>query len=184
MFSNNDDADKRSSCPMADPAYARQQQSLEGCPMAQMNENNQIPLGLDQPSSASAHLDKQREISSIPTATNERWVYPSEQQFMNALARKGHDTNSADVPTIVRIHNDMNEQCWEEIKRWEALTSCTEAPRLIKFRGRPTEMTPKAWLLYQTGQAPKPFDRHDWIVDRCGQQGEFLIREILLIYDT
>ena len=94
-------------------------------------------------------LDLQRQISTIPkssvgastttaatttTATptsttgtttaadaakEERWVYPSEQQFYNALQRKGYETDEQDIPMIVSIHNEMNEQCWQEILRWE-----------------------------------------------------------------
>jgi cytochrome c heme-lyase len=51
--------------------------------------------------------------------TSDRWVYPSHQQFYNALKRKGFETDEEDIPMIVHIHNEMNEQCWQEILRWE-----------------------------------------------------------------
>lgn len=40
-------------------------------------------------------------------------------------------------------------------------------PKLKKFMGRPQEYSPKARLLNFLGYK-LPFDRHDWIVDRCG----------------
>lgn len=36
-------------------------------------------------------------------------------------------------------------------------------------RGRPQEYSPKARLLNLLGYK-LPFDRHDWIVDRCGEE--------------
>eukprot|EP00955_Chlamydomonas_euryale_P068665 360194-Chlamydomonas_euryale.AAC.10 len=44
-----------------------------------------------------------------------------------------------------------------------------DAPKLKRFRGRPAEYSPKARLLNTLGFA-LPFDRHDWIVDRCGKE--------------
>lgn len=47
-------------------------------------------------------------------------------------------------------------------------------PRLVRFQGRPRDLTPKArirsWLGYTL-----PFDRHDWTVDRCGRQVTYVI---------
>ena len=42
-------------------------------------------------------------------------------------------------------------------------------PRLKKFEGRPGDISPKARLLNLLGYR-LPFDRHDWTVDRCGQE--------------
>jgi len=51
---------------------------------------------------------------------------------------------------------------------WQALHGgCT--PRLKRFRGRPQDYSPKARLLNMLGYK-LPFDRHDWIVDRCGRE--------------
>jgi hypothetical protein len=36
-------------------------------------------------------------------------------------------------------------------------------------RGRPQDYSPKARLLNLLGYR-LPFDRHDWVVDRCGQE--------------
>lgn len=40
-------------------------------------------------------------------------------------------------------------------------------PKLLSFSGRPRHYSPKARLLNLLGYS-LPFDRHDWIVDRCG----------------
>ncbi len=55
------------------------------------------------------------------------------------------------------------------MQRWEALHAreCG-APRLKRFMGRPNEYSPKARLLNLLGYK-LPFDRHDWVVDRCGR---------------
>lgn len=51
--------------------------------------------------------------------------------------------------------------------------SC-DGPRLHSFSGLSTQMSPKArfntFLGYQA-----PFDRHDWVVDRCGKEIEYVI---------
>ena len=65
-------------------------------------------------------LPLERQISSIPRADGSNWVYPSEQQFFNALYRKGKETDEKDVNMIVAIHNEVNERCWDEIKKWES----------------------------------------------------------------
>lgn len=47
------------------------------------------------------------------------WVYPSEKMFFEAMKRKGHTSDVADMKTIVPIHNAVNERAWKEIKEWE-----------------------------------------------------------------
>ena len=42
-------------------------------------------------------------------------------------------------------------------------------PRLVRFVGRPQDYSPKARLLNLLGYK-LPFDRHDWVVDRCGRE--------------
>ncbi|KAI0550336.1 cytochrome c/c1 heme-lyase [Xylaria curta] len=105
------------------------------------------------------------------------WIYPSERMFFDAMKRKGHDPQAADMRTVVPIHNAVNERAWAEIKAWEGPwiqgSSC-DGPRLHSFSGLSTQMSPKArfntFLGYQA-----PFDRHDWVVDRCGKEIEYVI---------
>lgn len=93
------------------------------------------------PSGGGGSLSESREISSIPRtedtgpsacpANHEaetgsdkasgNWIYPSEKMFFDAMRRKGHDSaRTADMATIVPIHNAVNERAWKQIKEWEA----------------------------------------------------------------
>lgn len=76
---------------------------------------------------------------------------------------------------VVSIHNAVNERAWQEVLAWERL-HCAECdnPRLKRFRGRPSDTSPKARLLNFLGYA-LPFDRHDWVVDRCGREVRYVI---------
>lgn len=42
-------------------------------------------------------------------------------------------------------------------------------PRLLRFLGRPDDTSPKALAKMMLGH-PLPFDRHDWVVDRGGDE--------------
>lgn len=44
----------------------------------------------------------------------------------------------------------------------------------MSFSGMATALTPKARINTLLGYQP-PFDRHDWVVDRCGTQVEYVI---------
>ncbi|KAH9877426.1 hypothetical protein IAQ61_002792 [Plenodomus lingam] len=63
-------------------------------------------------------------------------------------------------------------------------------PKLLRFTGRPTEMTPKATILQWLGEvmpgkfgtAP-PFDRHDWFVERCNENGCQEVRYVIDYYE-
>lgn len=138
---------------------------------------NQTPAP-DQPFS----LSTVREESSIPRAGSEKnWVYPSEQMFWNAMLRKGwkwkeEDVTQKDMYNIIKIHNQNNEQAWKEILKWEALhaAECPCGPSLIRFGGKAKQYSPRArirsWMGYEL-----PFDRHDWIVNRCGTEVRYVI---------
>lgn len=120
-------------------------------------------------------LDTEREPSSIPKGSGEgNWEYPSPQQMYNALLRKGyHDTDPAHVTSMVAVHNFLNEGAWREIRIWEGIFSqgltegwkrCTRGeagidesvagaadPKLVRFQGRPKDMTPKATMVQILG---------------------------------
>ncbi|NP_001080580.1 cytochrome c-type heme lyase [Xenopus laevis] len=146
-------------------------------PSNMMPPPNQTPAP-DQPFSLS--LD--REESTIPRSSTEKnWVYPSEQMFWNAMLRKGwrwkeDDLKPEDMTNIIKIHNKNNEQAWSEILKWEALHAkeCPCGPSLVRFGGKAKEFSPRArmrsWMGYEL-----PFDRHDWIVDRCGRKVRYVI---------
>jgi len=103
-------------------------------------------------------------------------VYPSEAQFYAAMARKDHDPKAPDMKVVVPIHNAVNERAWAHIKEWEAGRGgdCCGGIRLVSFKGRPGDPSPKARILTLLGYNP-PFDRHDWVVDRCGTRIRYVI---------
>lgn len=124
-------------------------------------------------------LPTERTLSSIPrgTADNEGvWEYPSPQQMLNAMLRKGGGEIPEDaVESMVDVHNFLNEGAWNEILKWEQpYTEQSQIyPRLLKFQGRPNDMSPRAQMLQYLAKvypskfgAPPPFDRHDWTVLR------------------
>ena len=59
--------------------------------------------------------------------------------------------------------------------KWEALhaNECGQ-PKLKSFGGKAKEFSPRArvrgWMGYEM-----PFDRHDWIIDRCGKEVRYII---------
>lgn len=163
-------------------------QPPSGCPMHQtggseeINTDNMMPPPNQRPSPDQPFpLPTDREQSTIPKAgTDSTWVYPSQQMFWNAMLRKGWrwkeaDIAQSDMANIIRIHNSNNEQAWREVLKWEALHAkeCSE-PKLKRFGGKAKEYSPRAkirgWLGYEL-----PFDRHDWIVDRCGKDVRYII---------
>ncbi|XP_066880148.1 holocytochrome c-type synthase isoform X2 [Kogia breviceps] len=161
-------------CP-ATGAVAENEENLD--PSNLMPPPNQMPAP-DQPFA----LSTARQESSIPRAdSDKKWVYPSEQMFWNAMLRKGwkwkdEDISQKDMYNIIRIHNQNNEQAWKEILKWEALhaAECPCGPSLIRFGGKAKEYSPRArirsWMGYEL-----PFDRHDWIVNRCGTEVRYVI---------
>ncbi|CAD6566916.1 MAG: Cytochrome c1 heme lyase [Tremellales sp. Tagirdzhanova-0007] len=133
--------------------------------------------------------------SSEGSGSGEKWVYPSEEQFFSAMHRKNHNPKSKDMRTVVPIHNAVNEKAWEEVLMWESRMGGEKCggPRLISFAGRPKDRTPKAWINTALGwdlilhrhkcieltalvlSYTPPFDRHDWLIDRCGKQVRYVI---------
>lgn len=60
--------------------------------------------------------------------------------------------------------------------RWSTLLKWTRCggPKLVSFSGQATALTPKARINSLLGYQP-PFDRHDWVVDRCGTKVDYVI---------
>lgn len=160
------------------------------CPMSQgkgdstaINTDNMMPPPNQRPAPDQPFpLPTARQKSTIPkSGAAENWEYPSQQMFWNAMLRKGwrwNEDNLApkDMDHIIRIHNANNEQAWQEILKWEAMRAEEghPMPRLKRFGGKAKEYSPRArirsWLGYEL-----PFDRHDWIVDRNGQEVRYVI---------
>lgn len=116
---------------------------------------------------------------------------------------KNEDIMPKDMDDIIKIHNTNNEQAWQEVLKWEALHAreCN-CPKLRSFGGKATQYSPRArirhWLGYDYNlcefieiiqiimlliqiyfdiyfRYELPFDRHDWIIDRCGKDVRYII---------
>ncbi|KAI8467996.1 MAG: cytochrome c/c1 heme lyase-domain-containing protein [Monoraphidium minutum] len=191
-------AQQQSRCPVPESARARAVYNVYGQridlpapagpadPLAALRDTdvldpkNNMPLAPNQQPCPGQRrlLSTERIESNIPKGgTSETWVYPSPQMFFNALRRKGkgHDVREEDMDSVVRAHNTMNEVTWKHVMDWEQLHCDTcRYPTLLKFQGRPDDLSPLARLRSWLG-GPLPFDRHDWVVDRCGDEVRYVI---------
>lgn len=146
--------------------------------LSKLNPLNYMPSNLSQERATQQTVDLplERELSSIPRGDAEsNWEYPSPQQMYNAMLRKGYDDTPQDaVESMVAVHNFLNEGAWAEIVEWERIFSrglshgwqeCVAGraglstggndalkPKLLRFQGRPNEMTPKAKMFQALGQ--------------------------------
>ncbi|EAN33068.1 Cytochrome c1 heme lyase [Theileria parva strain Muguga] len=148
------------------------------CPL---NEDNNMPNLPNEPLNG-VNLDTKREKSSIPRAGHDQnWVYPSAMQFYNALLMKNKDDgNSNYMSEAVKAHNEVNELSWNQILKYEKLhQSECKSPKLRRFVGKYNNPSPKSYLVRLFTRYEKPFDRHDWYVDRCGRE----VRYVLDYYD-
>ena len=161
--------------------------STKPSPLSGHREISSIPRALPT-NHDRQNLNRAEAAASTPTpvANSERdtghdretgnWIYPSQEMFFAAMKRKGHEANAADMSTIVPIHNAVNERAWSHILDWERGRGSEKCggPKLISFSGDSKALTPRArwkgWMGYQ-----QPFDRHDWVVDRCGRRVEYVI---------
>ncbi|KAK8116858.1 cytochrome c heme lyase [Apiospora kogelbergensis] len=126
-----------------------------------------------------------------------------QQMYNALLRKGYSDTDVTAVESMVSVHNFLNEGAWAEIMEWEkrfagglykGMQMCSRgeqnfermakkygydkeveelSPSLVRFQGRPKDMTPKAamfqvmgWLYPAMFQTEPPFDRHDWYVSR------------------
>lgn len=165
-------------CPVKKgPVYNVYGEEIDPTNMMPSNPNQEPKDGQKFP------LETQRVNSTIPKGgVDGTWTYPSEQMFFNAMKRKGkgEDVHEGHVPTIVAIHNNMNERTWRQLLQWEETLHPGSEPRLLRFMGRPDDLTPlarfKSWLGHGL-----PFDRHDWYIQR--KDGETVRYVIDYYYD-
>ncbi|KAF2746402.1 cytochrome c and c1 heme-lyase [Sporormia fimetaria CBS 119925] len=96
-----------------------------------------------------------------------------ERRFARGL---GHGFN-----VCKRGEQHAREQLGEDQEEFDTKWNDKEIPppKLVRFTGRPGELTPKAqmaqvlgWAFPNKYGAKPPFDRHDWFVKRCGPGGE------------
>lgn len=155
------------------------------CPVTNSQEfldpSNNMPFNIssERAPGQKVVLPTERTISTIPRGESEDqgfWSYPSPQQMLNAMLKKGKGSIPEDaVESMVDVHNFLNEGAWQEILEWEKpyTQESHVGPRLSKFTGRPFDRTPRAqWFLFLSDWFPQtfnnnpPFDRHDWTVLR------------------
>ncbi|KAH8697214.1 cytochrome c1 heme lyase [Talaromyces proteolyticus] len=154
------------------------------------SKNTQTPYG----SASGSHMNPSNsEAETGHDAASGNWIYPSERQFFDALVRKSNVPGSTatakelatSVASIIPIHNAVNEKAWSDILAWESRAPSSDpgskkcgGPKLYSFRGLGTEsqfVSPRARLNGLMGYQ-LPFDRHDWVVERCGgQRVEYVI---------
>jgi len=153
-------------------------------PESDIDPRNMMPPPNQKPSPDQPfNLSTARQSSSIPKdGTDGTWLYPSEQMFWNAMIRKGwrwkdEDPDPAQMNAIIKIHNKNNELAWQEVLKWEAFHAhdCPEGPRLVKFGGKAKEFSLRAKIRHKLFGYPLPYDRHDWIVNRCGVHATYVI---------
>jgi cytochrome c heme-lyase len=166
---------------------------ISGSQPAPSETNNAAPSPYSSSSSASHASPSNSETETGHDTATGNWIYPSERQFFEALVRKNNlppSTTSArdlatSVASIIPIHNAVNEKAWSEILDWESRAPVSDpgskrcgGPRLYAFRGLGTEpqfLSPRARLNGLLGYQ-LPFDRHDWVVERCGgERVEYVI---------
>lgn len=153
-----------------------QKTSGDTVPEAIECSSDQLPV--EPQYNTNVKLPVEREISSIPrTGSGSHWVYPSQKQFYEAMLRKKWDPAADDMKTVVPIHNSVNERVWSYINFWEKNEggeSCGGI-QLSSFKGDAKKLTPRAWFRSSILGYSKPFDRHDWTVNRCGKELEYVI---------
>lgn len=147
-----------------------------------LNPMNNMPMAISSERAPGQKivLSTERTISSIPRGESEdqgNWEYPSPQQMLNAMLRKGKGDGIPEdaVELMVEVHNFLNEGAWQQILQWEdPYTAATKVePRLKQFTGKPHELSPRARMYLtlakffpETFNTQPPFDRHDWTVLR------------------
>lgn len=168
----------------------------QSCDSSTLDQSTASPPPTTTGLLSNLRLGTDREISTIPRAmpnaptdrpannekdtgadkTSGNWIYPSERMFFDAMRRKSFDPQASDMKTIIPIHNAVNERAWHEIKAWEKGrgSDACGGPKLESFSGLSTSLTPRARWNALLGYQP-PFDRHDWVVDRCGTKVEYVI---------
>ncbi|PLB50536.1 cytochrome C1 heme lyase [Aspergillus steynii IBT 23096] len=142
-----------------------------------------------------------------------------QQMYNAMLRKGHTDTPQDAVEAMVAVHNFLNEGAWDEIVGWERIfagglmggwekcrrgeenialdtakaelmgTANDNPPSLVRFQGRPQELSPKATVLQALGwlypakfESNPPFDRHDWFVMRQTPSGPKEVRYVIDYY--
>jgi cytochrome c heme-lyase len=196
---NNNLANSSSSSSGASSSYNPQQ--LKGCPVAHNKPSAAEPAHHSTNSPAlnphnyynaaaaeqvNSSLPSEGDVipsSAIPASSHQgnssdgsSWLNPSANQLYRALARKNKSIEPHDALAVANIHQVVTDNTWLAIMEYESRYSaqCKE-PKLLRFYGMDGVYSAKAKLMNWLRFSPLPFDRHDWIVDRCGKQVKYII---------
>jgi len=172
-----------SSIPRGDVAPPHQVTATAAAATDNSNRNNNNWI---YPSEQQLYVRINRSINGSmticsPSLTQNTIQYNSMLYFythtktQNAMRRKGWKNVPEDsVAAVLHIHNNINEGTWKQIMAWESFQDI----KLAKFQGRPSTLTPKAFLLTKVLRLyEEPFDRHDWYVENTatGHQQRYVI---------
>eukprot|EP01083_Nonionella_stella_P043936 118529_1 len=103
------------------------------------------------------------------------WLNPSAAQIYRACKRNKKQLEEEDAPSMSLTHVNVTESTWSAIMDFEKLHSAEcPNPKLARFWGMYGQHTIKSRLVHLMG-GPYPFDRHDWVVDRCGKEVRYII---------
>lgn len=182
---SNPETEKISACPVDHSSRAKWLESVSvsaTAPEAIEVKEGCTSESLGDPKyTTNTDLPTEREVSSIPrTDTRSNWIYPSQKQFYEAMKRKNWNPEAEDMQSVVPIHNSVNELAWNHILNWERtfvqdMQKKCGGISLTSFRGDLKNLTPRAWVKLTLLGYEKPFDRHDWTVDRCGVEVPYVI---------
>lgn len=141
-----------------------------------------------------AHLAAERKRREIPEDPNDRvsplsipstgrgnsddgqsWMNPTANQLYNALKRKDKPIDPSATASVANAHNMVTSQTWDNVMEYEKefFDTCPN-PKLARFVGEYGNDSIKAKIMSAVYDI-KPFDRHDWTVDRCGKEVRYII---------
>ncbi len=192
---------KKKTCPIPDH-HKRMKESKGVCPVPHGNNNNNNKSepsdGPDRelhPFVISAHLKSMQNksndpnddtpLSKIPSTgrgnseDGKYWENPSANQLYRSLKRKNKGIDHNDAASVAHIHEAVTSQTWDQIMEYEAdygvSSKCkVNDIKLARFQGMYGIDSYKAKFMgFFFGL--KPYDRHDWTIDRCGQEVKYII---------
>ena len=111
------------------------------------------------------------------SSDGQTWVNPSANSLYRALKRKQKAIEPTDALAVSTVHNAVTDNTWQCILEYEQhhTAACPEGPSLARFYGMDGIYSAKARFVNGVLGGPLPFDRHDWIVDRCGKEVRYVI---------
>ncbi|MCJ1296943.1 hypothetical protein MMC34_008512, partial [Xylographa carneopallida] len=111
------------------------------------------------------------------SSDGQSWVNPSANSLYRALRRKQKAIEPTDALAVSTVHNAVTDNTWQCILEYEQrhTAACPEGPSLARFYGMDGIYSAKARFVNGVLGGPLPFDRHDWVVDRCGKEVRYVI---------